>query len=796
MYMKLLIHILSLLTLVSFSAQAQDALFVLEGNVTDAKDGSPLIGATIQINEYTATTNIEGLYKLNIPAGEATLICSYVGYKKYEKSLNTTENQTLNIQLTPSSLLINEVVVSGSRFEKKLIEEAVSIEILRPDFLEKNVITRLDEVIAKVPGVQIIDGQTNIRSSGFSFFSGSRVGFIIDELPYLNPTTSGVQWDFVPIENLGQIEITKGAASVLYGTSAMNGLINFKTAQPTSEPYTSLSVYGGVYAAPEEEQKKWWDDSNRPYRTGLHFSHRQKVKDKLDIVVGAHYHDERSYLQGAGVERARVNINTRYKVSNELYVGVNANYQEHEIGSFFIWQDADTNALVPTGEIFPDKYRNYSIDPYVTYLEPNGNQHEIRTRLYVYSFVREGNDNTNALVGHAEYKFQRQYDNGTTLTAGVSTQQFDVESVGFPIDTTTNSVGLRNGGISGLYAQVEKKFLKDKLNVSVGARYEFYNFQDDINSGVPVFSANAAYSLSPKDYIRASFGQGYRIPSLIERYSDRTLAGVRIHPNPEVLPEKGWSAELGYKKGFETDKLNGYVDVALFWMEYENLIEYQFGFYGDTLDFTQFLDFSNFGFRSNNISKARIAGIELSAQIEGKVGDLNYRLWGGYTYTYPGDLTEDPSLQNTGNFLNNFFKGFNIQDTSIQRGILRYRTLNTVRLDLELNYKPITIGFNAAYNGWMVNVDEVLVGEGFWGEFLVAQAQNILGRDELFPGMASYREENKVGNWIFDIRVRYDITPKHNLNLVVNNVFNKYTVTRIGRVDPMRLTTLKYQMRF
>ncbi len=790
--MKILSNMLALLLLTNTCLSAQS---ILQGKVIDQKDNLPLIGATVQVGSNSTITNIDGQYSIEIATSDTLLICSYVGYQTKTIPLNSTIT-LLDIQLESSSLIIDEVVVSGSRFKKNLIQEAVSVEILKPDFVEKNVVTRLDEIVAKVPGVQIIDGQTNIRSSGFSFFSGSRVGFIIDELPYLNPTTGSVQWDFIPIENLGQLEITKGASSVLYGTSAMNGLINFKTAQPTSTPYTSLSVYGGLFAAPENEYQKWWTDENRPYRVGGHFSHRKKYGDKFDLVVGAHYHDEQSYLEGTGVERGRVNVNTRYKVSDNLYIGVNGNYQEHEIRSFFIWQDADTNALRPLGSISPDRYRNYSIDPYLKYIDDKGNTHNLRTRFYIYNFLREGNDNTNAIVGHAEYQFQRRFNNGLSLTTGISTQQFDVESVGFPVDTITNNVGIRLGGITGIYAQVEKKFLNNKLNVSLGTRYEFYNFGEDVNSGVPVFTANATYEVTPKDYIRANFGQGYRIPSLIERYTDRILAGVRIHPNPEILPEQGWSAEIGYKKGFDAGSANGYFDAAIFWMEYENLIEYQFGFYGDTTDLLQFLDFNNFGFRSNNITRARIAGIELSTQLEGKLGDLNYRLWAGYTYTYPGDLVADTSLVSVGNFLDNFVKGFNVQDTSVHQGILRYRTLNTARLDLELNYKAFTIGVNAAYNGWMVNIDGDLVGEGFWGEFLALQAQNILGRDELFPGMANYRANNQTGNWVFDLRLRYDISPKHNINLIVNNVFNTFTVTRIGRVDPTRLVSLKYGMRF
>jgi outer membrane cobalamin receptor len=68
-----------------------------------------------------------------------------------------------------------------------------------------------------------------------------RVLLLLDDLPILQADAGFPSWSGLPVENIGQIEIIKGAASALYGTSAMNGIVNVRTAYPTSKPYAKIS---------------------------------------------------------------------------------------------------------------------------------------------------------------------------------------------------------------------------------------------------------------------------------------------------------------------------------------------------------------------------------------------------------------------------------------------------------------------------------------------------------------------------------------------------------------------------
>ena len=78
----------------------------------------------------------------------------------------------------------------------------------------------------------------------------SKVAVIVDDMPMLSEMLAGREWGFIPVENISQIEVVKGAASVLSGSSALSGSVNIRTAYPSSKPKTKINIYSGVYSNP------------------------------------------------------------------------------------------------------------------------------------------------------------------------------------------------------------------------------------------------------------------------------------------------------------------------------------------------------------------------------------------------------------------------------------------------------------------------------------------------------------------------------------------------------------------
>jgi iron complex outermembrane receptor protein len=247
---------------------AQNA--TIKGKVTDKITQETMIGVNITYAEGKGTiTDIDGNYSLSIPAGTHTITFRYVGYEDVKKSVTVTDGQVmiLDIQISEGKEL-ETVVVSAGKFEQRLEELTVSMSVIKPSLLENKNVTNAETILDQVPGVTIQDGQVCIRGgSGFAYGAGSRVMMMMDELPLLSGDAGDVKWNALPIENLSQIEVIKGASSVLFGSSALNGAINIRTAYPTDKPLTKVSITHGIYDNPRREEIIWWDEN--PYYTGI-----------------------------------------------------------------------------------------------------------------------------------------------------------------------------------------------------------------------------------------------------------------------------------------------------------------------------------------------------------------------------------------------------------------------------------------------------------------------------------------------------------------------------------------------
>ena len=95
------------------------------------------------------------------------------------------------------------------------------------------------------------------------------------------------------IPNISQIEVVKGAASVLSGSSALSGSVNIRTAYPGAKPKTKINLYSGFYSKPDQEGATWWN--KYPGIFGANFLHSQMFGN-LDLVVGGNINFDHGYI--------------------------------------------------------------------------------------------------------------------------------------------------------------------------------------------------------------------------------------------------------------------------------------------------------------------------------------------------------------------------------------------------------------------------------------------------------------------------------------------------------------------
>ena len=589
-------------------------------------------------------------------------------------------------------------------------------------------------------------------------------------MPLINGDAGSVNWNYLPIENLKKIEVIKGASSVLYGSSALNGVIHLRTLYPSEKPVTKINIIAGMYDKPFNNRNlKWWDGYKG--NQSLNFYHARQVNKNLDLVIGGNFYNDLSFRQSDDKTRGRLNINTRYrdrKIEGLSY-GINMNGQMAEEDLFFVWKNKDSVFTPSPNTASSAKNNRINIDPYLEYYAENGDKHSLKNRWFNTQNLSQTNESQSSTSNlfFSEYQIQKNIDSSFKITSGISYTKTLVNSKFY---------GNHNSSNVSVYSQLDKKF-REKLNVSLGIRAESFKLDKEVQKIRPVIRSGINYKVAKYSFLRASFGQGYRFPSIAEKFASTSVGSLTVFPNPELNPEKGWSAELGIKQGLKIQNWIGYFDIAGFINEYENMTEYTFGFY-DTTTFEQKQTgtISEFGASSRNVNRARISGIDMTLAGKGKIGKLGISVLAGYTYMNPKPIDTDSAYLNTFSSLTTNYtydRTLDLNSDTVSDN-LKYRFNHLFKADIQFEYWKMTLGMSYRYNSFIHNIDEsfnilgVFSGETFLGEL-----------DE-------YRKRQRSGTSIFDMRIGYKHSDKMKFSFIVNNIFNLEYQTRPGWVMPPR----------
>lgn len=772
---------------ISTSLVAQNA--TLTGKVTDALTGESLFAATVRVGSGGAIADYDGRFSLSLAPGSYEIIVSYTGYtpKTVPIRLSAAETRDVVIKLDNADNLLQTATVTAGKFEKPLGEVTVSMDVIQTKLIQSTNSTSVDEVLIKVPGLSIVDGQASIRGgAGFSYGAGTRVLILVDDIPALQPDAGLPNWDDFPVENISQMEVLKGAASALYGSSAMNGIINIRTGFAKDQPETEFAVFGKTWGTPRNERMKWWgtDSSGiqQPVETGFSFAHRQKF-NRLDFVLGAYGLYRDSYNRDTYSRYGRITPNLRFRVNERLTLGLNTNFNFGRSGSFFIWGNGDELALQPGAgsSSFTKGRLRFNIDPTLQYFDKNGNRHKILSRYFYIHNNNSGNQSNDSRLYYGEYQFQRAMtDIGLVTTLGV------VGMYNTVVAEIYSNASYRARNLAG-YMQADYKPF-ERLNLSAGLRYE-QNVQHSpdsiflgsellgvIQDGVtkeakPVYRFGANFRAAKATYLRASWGQGYRYPTIAEKFVSTDFGvGNSVSPNPSLVSETGWTAEIGLKQGFRLGSWQGYADLTGFVSEYQNMMEF-------VLD-TLLVSFgpgglkANARFQSENSGDTRVTGYELSIVGQGKLGPGTLSVLTGFTSITPIYKVFEK---------NNPERNYGSSDTT---NVLKYRFNQTFKTDLEYGIKNFSLGVSVQYNSFMKAIDEL-----FEAKIKGVQLPDVLAPPE-FVGVREFRQTHK-GATVVDLRASYKLTKSIKISALCGNLLNEEYTVRPALMEAPRNYTLR-----
>lgn len=804
------------LFLVGFTFSSFSQTGVLKGVVYDFETQEKLPGATVRVLKNAtkgAVTDIEGHYLMELDSGYHQLVCSYVSLKNDTFSVYISPNaiREQDIHLKNFAKTLETVVVSSGKFDQRIEDITVSMEVLKPKLISSKNTTSIETALEQVPGLSIIDNDPQIRGgSGFTFGVGSRVAVMVDGIPLLSGDAGRPEWSYIPVENIEQVEIIKGASSVLYGSSALNGVINIRTAYPRAKPKTVVTVSSGQYSLPKAPAENWYNKSIPGY-SNVNFLHSRIIKERLDLVVGGNFNIDQGYIGPPPPAlyipwdiklnilhiplsdtiptynnndmlkiRGRVNFNLRYrsKKIEGLYYGLNGNAMRNKTNMVLAWYNDSTGLYRGyPGAVFLEDQTLFNVDPFVKFTSGEGISHSLTGRVFHTDNQISNNQSNRGTNFFTEYQFQRAFKGiALTFTGGL------VNNLSYSYSKLYASSGApynKVHNISG-YGQLDKK-LWSILNLSGGFRYEYFKMNQQQSVVAPIFRGGMNLELMKATFLRVSGGQGFRYPTITERYITTKAGMLAVFPNPDLKPETSQSFEVGLKQGFKIGGFKGYADVTGFYQTYKNTIEFLFGAWDPSISFA--------GFKFINTGDSRVRGVDFS--LAGTTNEKNKKFGVttliGYTYVEPVTLTpdyvyaQDKSLGGQGQPLS--FKSTSMDTTA---NIMKYRFKHLVKADIEFKIYRFTVGGSYRYYSKMENIDKAFSDL----EVFTATAPQFFS-----PIKAVNYWRGHCGFDIFDLRMGYKFG-KNKISLICNNATNLTYMLRPMKIEAPRTTTIQYVLEF
>ncbi len=611
----------TLITGIFYSTISFSQTFSVSGKVTDSLN-NPLPNVNVIILETSkgSATDLNGEYIIeNLPQGVYNLEFSIIGYESERvKVVLVNKFITVDVALMENPVETEQVIVTAGKYEQRISELPVSVEVLGAELLAQKNFNNLEDALRYVPGINMTDDQISIRgSSGYSRGAGSRVLLAIDGLPFYTGDTGETIWEVIPLFILDRVEIIKGAASSLYGSTAIGGVVNLITRKISDEQFIYLKSYVGAYDKPSHDE---WDWSGE-YRmfNGQIISYANTFNN-FGITASFSRLEDLGYRQNNFSKRYIGFIKSDLKFSSRSSLMLLANIFTKKSGNFVYWRNS-RNALVPPqsdiGQVVNANRHMFG----AIYKHIINNKILLNAKgSYYYTDWEDGatpNNSSTTNLFRGEIQLNSSLSNSIIIVSGIEASNAQVNSTLF---------GNPNSLSFGAYSQADWRF-DFPLIASLGLRYD-YNKLDTLNGSnafSPKFGLN--YKFSDDLIFRTSLGTGFRAPTPAEAFTSTTASGITVKPNPNLKSETNFTIEAGINyKAFNPVTF----DLALFHSEFYDFIE-------------PGIDPSDGLIIFNNVTRARIQGFEFQSVIDLKEINTNISL--SYSYLWARDIEEKKALK-------------------------------------------------------------------------------------------------------------------------------------------------------
>ncbi|CDM64293.1 TonB-dependent receptor [Pyrinomonas methylaliphatogenes] len=630
--------IILFLAVCSASAQAQTGF--LRGRVTDTL-GAVVPNAPIMLRnlttglERTTTTGADGTFVFaGVREGRYLLTVTASGFAPLSKEIDTIA-QEIALTLEPAPLHEQTIVVSGSRQEELRESLNARVEVLTRARIRDTGYETVAEVLRELPGVVTRRGSETAGAAGEQIqgIDSRQVLVLLDGQPLIG--ARGIKSGIINLDRqstgkLERIEVVKGAASSLYGSDAIGGVINLITREPSSPIEFSFTSSGGSFGVFDGRGELGFARD----RISGYFDFERHKNNGFDLTPTTFD------TTGAGFHRYDAYGRLRFQATRTLFLTTFANGY---------WNRSQGRALGEQGDQInwtDEESQNYGLN---AEWQMNART-TVQARGYFARFdeISRGRLapplNTALPDGNL---FERFGKADATITRIIGERQLLQAGGEWLTDRYRGINRLRDA--SGERADMRTLWAQDRISLNrltliLGARY------DDHSIFGAAFSPKAGANLRINENLRlrASYGRGFRAPDLGQLYYRflNPTSFYQVIGNPHLEPEHANSYQLGSE--YATRRGSFRFGLNLFRNDVANLIEaVNLGFIATRAQLAAIMAregidpsfdpvLNRLLFFYKNVRDARTQGVELDTEI---ILPRGFAVGGAYTYLDARDET-------------------------------------------------------------------------------------------------------------------------------------------------------------
>lgn len=435
-----------------------------------------------------------------------------------------------------------EVVVTATRTPKSLKDVPVLTRLITSAEIKKTDAGNIRDLLTEeLPGLEFGYAMSQETSLNMGGFGGSAVLFLVDGERLAGETMDNIDYSRLNLEDVGRVEIVKGAASALYGANAVGGVVNLITKESSEPWHVNL---GTRYRAQGNE---WRTGGKLGFNSGRFNSGTSVQYSDVQTVALTDAFDSKSKIKSI-YGGATVNVKERlvYTISETLrLIGRGGFYRRSSLRETYT--DRYTDGNVGFKMVWNGLELSYGYDQY-------------EKARFVNSVNTHDHDYTNRQ--HTIHALYNRAIGKMAFTIGGDYTHDYLKSYQFAGN------GVHNQSTADVFVQADYSPLS-VLNIVASVRDDWFS-ESRLNA---VTSRLALMlKLSPLT-LRASYAGGFRAPTLKEMYMDFDMAGISmIYGNPNLKPERSHNVNLAAERNGQLLHGAYSISVSGYYNYYDNRI--------------------------------------------------------------------------------------------------------------------------------------------------------------------------------------------------------------------------------